>query len=115
MTNKLIAGAQPVPKLFCALFFHEADGAYEVTAMHVAALSGQQAEEIVNFQPEKRFGAAACQRFIVTDEMMELHPVNTYTTECREQKHVMSIAQFQGWVQGQTTASESGPAVFRRF
>jgi hypothetical protein len=115
MTNKVNAGVQPTPKLFCALFFHEVDGAYEVTAMHVAAMNGQQAEEIVNAEPEERYGAANCHRFIVTDEMMELHFVNTHTVECLERKNVMSIEQFQGWVRGQTTASESGPAVFRSF
>lgn len=115
MTNKVNADVRPMPKLFCALFFHKVDGAFLMTAMHVAAMNGQQAEEIVNSDPDERFGAANCQRFIVTDEMMELHAVNSHTVECHEHKQVMSIEQFQGWVWGQTTAIENGPVAFRSF
>lgn len=109
------AGTQSVPKLFCALFFHEVDGAYEVTAMHVAAMSSHQAEEIVNSDPEGRLGAPNCQRFIITDEIMEMHFMNTRTVECHERRNVLSIEQFHGWVRGQTTVCDNGPAVYRSF
>lgn len=113
--NHPTSDTKRTPKLFTALFFNQVDDSYEVNAVYVAAMNSKQAEDILVGDPAYVFGVN-CQRFIHTDEMMALHPVNAHILGGQaHNREVINTAQYQSWVHGQTTATEDDPAAFRSF